>query len=87
MASLAISDGWKLMKPRSIQLRTPAAVPEPVPITRVAPSSTMLTTYDGTATHSIQRRGMRARTVKAASAIPNHRVWRNHAPSVTGLGT
>ncbi len=86
VASFAISDGWKLMKPRSIQLFTPAAVPDPVPTTSVIPRSSTLSTYEGTATHSIQRTWTRARAVNAPSASANHRVWRSHALSVTGLG-
>src|SRR5688572_24697091 len=86
VAILAISAGWKLMKPRSIQLLTPAAVPEPVPITSVIARSSTLSTYAGTATHSIQRGGTRASPVNAASASANQSAWRSQASSVTGLG-
>lgn len=61
-------------------------MPDPVPMTSVIASSTMLTTYAGTATHSIQRGGTRASAVNATSAIANQRSCLSHASSVTGFG-
>ena len=44
VAILPISAGWKRMKPRLMKLFTPAAVPAPVPMTRVAARRTTLRT-------------------------------------------
>ena len=87
VASFANSEGWKRKPAMEIQLFTPAAVPAPVPTTRVAARRISAMTKAGTATHSIQCRGMRVIAAKAISASRSQRTCLIHAPSVTELGT